>query len=193
MRYARLLRDAHRCRALWHARRPPTWGAACRPRGQRSPSRGIRMQRGMARHRHRTCLAVLAHTRAQYRRRCSAWSRRLAPHPCGGGPGGGAKGVQCDLRPPDGLQPPVGEGWAMPDALPHAACTALPPPERPTPLRTKGLMPQHAAPAPLQRTSCRVVFLGLARRSRQRTLPRFQEQCSGPSSRGYLDERGSRP
>src|SRR2546426_11123297 len=78
-----------------------------------------------------------------YLRRCSSFSRRLDHQPFGGGTGVGAKVVQFDLRPKDGLHPPVGEGLEMPDEFQHAEFTSFPHPESRTQLRTKGIMQQN--------------------------------------------------
>jgi hypothetical protein len=62
----------------------------------------------------------------QYLRSCSSSSRRLDHQPFGGGTGVGEKVVQFDLRPKDGLHPPVGEGLEMPDEFQHAEFTSFP-------------------------------------------------------------------
>ena len=158
-----------------------------------APWCGIRMKLSIDNHRQRSRLAVLAQTLAQYLRRCASCSRRLDHHPFGGGTGVGETVVQCDLRPQDGLPPPVGEGLDMPDEFPHAACTSFPHPERRTQRRTKGSMQHNEAPAAIQIPSCRVFLPRFDRRAMPRTLPRWQDQCSLPSSRIDLDARCSLP
>ena len=56
------------------------------------------------------------------------------------------KVVQFDLRPKDGLHPPVGEGLEMPDEFQHAEFTSFPHPESRTQLRTKGIIQQNKYP-----------------------------------------------
>jgi len=71
---------------------------------------------------------VLAYTLAQYLRRCSSFSRRLDHQPFGGGTDVGEKVVQFDLRPQEGLHPPVGEGLEMPDVSVQLVKTRIMPP-----------------------------------------------------------------